>query len=370
MTDSPLLAAVRARRVLLCVGAGGVGKTTVSASLALLGAHEERRSLVCTIDPAKRLASALGLRQLGNNVAPIPPEQLAAAGLPKDLPLFAMMLDMKQTWDDFIERHASPEDRQKIFSNRFYRSLSSVLAGSQEYIAMEKLWQLRQERDYPLVVLDTPPASHALDFLDAPGRVLGFLGGEAARLLLAPAVAAGKLGLSLFKRGGFVARSLARFTGTEMLQELANFMLVLGGLEGSFRTRARQVQELLLDPGTAFVIVTSPAPERLAEALRLHAHLREHGYPVAAVVANRTHRPPPSGLDGELAGMRSDLRQKVERTRDEQRAQAARDHEGLTALARAVAPTPLVQVPQMSADVHELRGLEETARYLAGEQPG
>jgi anion-transporting ArsA/GET3 family ATPase len=363
MSESPLLKAVKERRTLLCVGAGGVGKTTLSASLALSGALQNRRSLVCTIDPARRLASALGLSQLGNAETPIPADRLSSAGLPSTLPLFAMMLDMKQTWDEFIERNAAPEDRERILGSRFYRSLSSVLAGSQEYIAMEKLWELRRERDYELLVLDTPPTAHALDFLSAPTRVLDFLGSDAVRLLLTPALSAGKFGLSFLTRGGTLTRGLSRFTGTALLQELAGFMLALSGLQERFRSRAEQVKELLADAGTAFVIVTGASSERLDEALSFHHHLRAQGHPVVAVVVNRVHTAPDS-VDVAAQDLSSALRAKVKLTLEEAQALAARDGEGLARLRAAIAPTPIVQVPQFESDVHELIALERTARYL------
>ncbi len=170
-----------------------------------------------------------------------------------------MMLDMKQTWDDLITRYAPPDKRERILYNRFYQSLSSALAGSQEYIAMEKLWELRNRRDYELIVLDTPPTAHALDFLEAPNRVLDFLDNEAAKWLLTPALAAGKFGLSLFNLGGsYVAKTLSKFTGTETLQELSGFMLAIASMNESFRERARGVRELLEAKQTGFVLVTSP----------------------------------------------------------------------------------------------------------------
>src|SRR5215831_19047791 len=158
--------------VLICVGAGGVGKTTIAATIALRAAEQGKRSLVCTIDPARRLADSLGLSELGNTEARISGERLAQAGLNPDAQLYAMMLDTKRTWDEFIERYAPADKREQILASRFYQSLSSSLAGSQEYIAMEKLWQLHSQHRYQLLVLDTPPTAHALDFLDAPNRAL------------------------------------------------------------------------------------------------------------------------------------------------------------------------------------------------------
>jgi anion-transporting ArsA/GET3 family ATPase len=179
------------RRIAVCVGSGGVGKTSVAAALALAHALEGGRALVCTIDPARRLANALGLTALGNVEARIPDARLEEAGLRPGGQLFAMMLDVKRTWDDLVTRHApDPASRERILGNRLYQQMSAALAGSQEYMAMEKLHELAADRDYDLLVLDTPPTAQALDFLDAPARILDFLGSDAARTFLAPAVGA------------------------------------------------------------------------------------------------------------------------------------------------------------------------------------
>src|SRR5512146_210494 len=193
-----LLASLAAKRVAVCVGSGGVGKTTVAAALGVQRALDGGRVLVCTIDPARRLANALGLESLGNVEARVPQDRFRDAGLEPRGQLFAMMLDVKRTWDDLVARHAPDEARQqRIYRNRIYQQLSSALAGSQEYMAMEKLYELATERDYDLIVLDTPPTAHALDFLEAPDRILDFLGNATARTLLAPAFTAGKLGMRL-----------------------------------------------------------------------------------------------------------------------------------------------------------------------------
>ena len=238
---NPIAAAVANHDTLVCVGSGGVGKTTVAATIALRAAVDGKGSLVCTIDPARRLANALGLDALGNAETPIPAAAFEKAGLQPKAAMRAMMLDMKRTWDELIERRAPPDKRDKNLSNRFYQSMSSALAGSQEYIAMEKLWELRTQRDYPLIVLDTPPTAHALDFLDAPNRILDFLDNEAAKWLLTPALAAGKVGLKLFNLGSsYVAKTLTKFTGVETLQGLAEFMSSISGMNQDFRERATQ----------------------------------------------------------------------------------------------------------------------------------
>jgi len=367
--SSPLAEAAAKSTVLITVGSGGVGKTTVAATLALRAAMEGQGSLVCTIDPARRLANALGLQALGNAETLIAPQTFAAAGLAPRAEMRAMMLDMKRAWDDLIERQAPPDKRQKILDNRFYQSLSTALAGSQEYVAMEKLWELRTQRSYPLIVLDTPPTGHALDFLDAPGRILDFLDNDAARWLLTPALAAGKIGLKLFNLGGsYVARTLARLTGTETLQQLADFMLNISGMNQGFRERAQQTRALLQAPGTAFVLVTSPVSERLDEALYFHQVLREHGLRVASVVANRVHVAPPPTVWEEVAHQPAPLRGLLEQTLKENEQLARQDARGLERLRGAVGDTPVVLVPRFDREVHDLAALYQTSRWLWGDQ--
>lgn len=371
-TDQPLVEAVQRRDVLICVGSGGVGKTTVAASIALRAAVDGKSALVCTIDPARRLANSLGLSQLGNAEARIAGDKLVAAGLPPGAPLFAMMLDIKQTWDEFIERHAPPNRREQILSSRFYRSLSTTLAGSQEYIAMEMLWQLRAHRDYGLIVLDTPPTAHALDFLDAPNRVLDFLDNDASRWLLAPALTAGKLGLQLFNWGGsYIAKTISKLTGDETLQELASFMLAISGMNESFRQRARQVRALLAAERTAFVLVVGPNLEGLDEAVHFHTLLQQNHMAVAAVVVNRVQLPPRATDWSEAAALEPMLRHKVEATLGERQAAAAQDEEAIAQIRSRCEPTPLIQVPRFSLDVHDLAGLWRTSRFLFGDEgPG
>lgn len=368
MSSGPLAEALGRKKVLICVGAGGVGKTTVAAILALRGALAGKRSLVCTVDPARRLSNSLGM-ELGNAETRIDQGKLEQAGLDPQAPMFAMMLDMKRTWDELIEKLAPPEKREKILDNRFYRSLSSTLAGSQEYIAMEKLWQLRSRGSYELLVLDTPPTAHALDFLDAPNRVLDFLDHEAAKWLLTPALAAGKLGLKLFNLGGsYVARQISKFTGVETLEELADFMLSLSGLNEGFRERARQTREMLASPQTAFVLVTGPMPERLDEAVHFHTLLRQNEMGVAAVVVNRVHAQVPDRLWREAAKLPAALRAKVEKTLDEMDILASQDALGVAKIEELCRPTPLVLVPRFTLDVHDLGALHRTSRFLLGEE--
>lgn len=365
---SPVRTAIENNTVLLTVGSGGVGKTTVAAAIGLRASMEGRSALVLTIDPARRLANALGLTELGNTEASISSEVFEQAGLRPCAPFSALMLDMKQTWDDLIERGAPPDKRDKILKNRFYQALSSALAGSQEYIAMEKMCQLRTQRDAALIVLDTPPTAHALDFLDAPNRVLDFLDNDAGKWLLTPALAAGKFGLKLFNLGSsYVAKTIARFTGTETLQQLAEFMLALSGMNESFRERAHQTRALLESETTAFLLVTGPMPERVDEAAYFHTVLQQNKMRIAAVVVNRVHAPVPGDLWKQAARLSDGLRRRVERTLSEQEHLAEQDARGIARLQELCAPTPLVLVPRFARDVHDLRSLWEASAYLWGE---
>ncbi len=362
-------AAVAKSNVLLCVGSGGVGKTTVAATLAMRAAIEGKGSLVCTIDPARRLANSLGLEQLGNAEMKIAQSVLAAAsGRTPKAPMHAMMLDMKRAWDDLIEQRAPADKREKILSNRFYQSLSTALAGSQEYIAMEKLCDLRNQRGYPLIVLDTPPTAHALDFLDAPNRILDFLDNDAAKWLLTPALAAGKIGLKLFNLGSsYVAKTISKFTGVETLQELANFMLHMSSMYEGFRERAHQTRALLEAESTAFVLVTGAMPERLDEAVFFHTTLMQNHLPIAAVVVNRVHPSVPDALWTQAARLPDALRKRVEATLSENEHLAAQDAKGIARLAELCAPTPLVLIPRFELDVHDLSSLWNASRFLFGE---
>jgi len=370
---SALLDAVAARRVLVCVGSGGVGKTTVAAALGLARAMEGQRVLVCTIDPARRLASAMGLGALGNVEARVPAEAFAAAGLRPRGELHAMMLDVKRTWDELVARHApDPARRDRILRNRLYRQMSAALAGSQEYMAMEKLHELATDRDYDLIVLDTPPTAHALDFLDAPERIIDFLGNESARVLLAPAVGAGRLGLRLAQVGsGLLAKTLARFTGAEMLEDLGQFLSGFHGMYDGFKERAAAVRALLAAPSTGFVLVASPSPPSIDEALAFHERLRDEEMPVAGLVANRV-TPDLWGGAGPLpdaaalaaaAPEAGALAARLAASLAEHQRLAEADARALARLFEAV-PGPRAVVPRLEQDVHDLGGLALLAARL------
>src|SRR6266568_4899031 len=371
-----LLASLAGKRIAVCVGSGGVGKTTVAAALGLSRALAGEKVLVCTIDPARRLANALGLAALGNVESRVPEHKLGEAGLEMKGQLYAMMLDVKRTWDDLVARHAPDRQRQeRILRNRIYQQLSGALAGSQEYMAMEKLYELATERDYDLIVLDTPPTAHALDFLDAPDRVLDFLGNETARTLLAPAMSAGKIGLRLFHLGGtYIAKTIARFTGAEVLSDLAEFMGSFQGMYEGFKARAGVVRALFAQPEVGFVLVSSASPRSVDEALFFHERLRKEGMPVAGVVANRVTSElwgegPLPGAPALVAALAASgaggeaLAERLARTLAEHEVLARADAREVARLFSAV-PGAQVAVPRLDTDVHDLASLARLAAVL------
>jgi anion-transporting ArsA/GET3 family ATPase len=288
---------VRTRRILVCVGTGGVGKTTLAASLALQGARLGRRSAVLTIDPARRLADALGVRELGNQPTELPRERLAALGVPAAGSLSAVMLDMKRTFDELVARFADSEAaRERILGNRIYQHVSDALAGSAEYSAMEKVFELSERKDLDLIVVDTPPSQHALDFLDAPRRLLEFLDSRMVQVLLHPAFAAGRVGFRVFQRSTErVLRVIERISGMAFLEDISEFLLAFEGMSEGFRERARRVEARLTGPDAAFVLAAGPARVSVRHALELLERLGTAGVPLAGVVVNRVHRWPGGG---------------------------------------------------------------------------
>ncbi|MCU1690229.1 MAG: Oxyanion-translocating ATPase, partial [Jatrophihabitantaceae bacterium] len=295
--DLAALVADPATRVIVTCGSGGVGKTTTAAAIALLAAEAGRRTVVLTIDPALRLAQSLGLTELDNT-----PREVVGVDTSSGGRLFAMMLDMKRTFDDVVTAHATPERAQAIFDNPFYQSLSSSFAGTQEYMAMEKLSQLRLSDEWDLVVVDTPPSRSALDFLDAPQRLGRFLDGRMIRLLSAPARAGGKAYLKVVGASfSIFSRLLDRILGGELLRDVSSFVSALETMFGGFRERAQQTYELLKAPGTAFVVVAVPETAALREASYFVARLAADDMPLAGIVINRVAQQSAPGLSATRA---------------------------------------------------------------------
>ena len=344
------------KEVCICAGSGGVGKTTTSAAIALGMAARGKKVAVLTIDPARRLANALGLPELGNE------ERRVDVDVPGEL--WAMMLDAKRTFDELIEWHA-PDDatRDAVLGNRIYQELSSAVAGSQEYMAMEKLHELHRDGRYDLLVLDTPPSRNALDFLDAPQRLSAFIDSRALSFFLAPS----RFGLKVLGRGtGVVFSVMQRATGVDLLKDLSDFFSSFGGMTEGFRERAERVNRLLTDHRSAFVRVTSPRRDSIEEARFFHRRLMEQDFPFAGAVANRVHVGAEAGAgNGELEKLvGAELAAKVEEAARAEAGLAERDRQNLDQLKRRLRRKPLIEVPLLPGDVHDLDGLRRMGEHL------
>ncbi len=289
-------AAIVKPRVAVCVGCGGVGKTTIAAALAVEAARRGRRVLVLTIDPARRLADALGVEELGNEPQDLPREVLAALSVPEEGALAALMLDMKRTFDDLVERFTdSPESRDRILENPIYQHVSDALSGSVEYSAMEKVLELCESDRFDLIVVDTPPAQHALDFLDAPQRLLDFLDSKVL-MMLHPAFSAGRLSFRIFQRGmKRVLQVLERITGIGFLEDISEFLLAFEGMGDGFRERAHKVKALLVGAEASFILVTGPGWESVEQANQFLDRLEAYDVPLRGVLVNRLHLWPGDG---------------------------------------------------------------------------
>jgi anion-transporting ArsA/GET3 family ATPase len=289
--NGPILSLLGSRRILICAGSGGVGKTSSAAALGMLWATLGRKVMVITIDPARRLADALGLSSIGSTPTRVDPEILARAGLQPSGSLSAMMLEAKGAWDQLILRYSpSPETAEKILANRFYQSLSDTFAGSHEYLALEKLHELYTGAEYDALVVDTPPTKHALDFLEAPQRMNDFLDRRVIRLLVMPYLSAGRKGLKLFNRTAtYFFKKLEDATGIRVLRDVSEFFFHFSELTEGSKARMDRVFELLKGPESAFLLITSPEPGPIAEAHYFIERIHQYGVPFAGVLANRVH---------------------------------------------------------------------------------
>jgi anion-transporting ArsA/GET3 family ATPase len=384
-----LAALLRERRILVCVGSGGVGKTTTAATLALGAARAGRRTLVLTIDPARRLANSLGLDQLGHDLREVPRDRLAEGGLalPERGALFAMMLDQKRAFDELVARHAKEESvKQRIFANPIYRQISSSLAGSHEYAAMSKLYELQAEGGFDLIILDTPPTANALDFLDAPQKLSAAIDSPAIEWLTKPYVEAGRFSMKALGMGAaFVLGRLAKFVGSQFLDDMARFFVEFNQILGGFRERALKIYDVLRKPDVAFVLVSSAEPMSVDEALYFYDRLASGKLPLGGFVVNRVHPRRPAlepGLDRasliarlesrpELRGLPPDdivqLGADLQRTHAELDALAVLDRKHIDKLRTRLGPSPapIVEVPLFERDVHDLPALGELLGYLA-----
>ena len=359
-------------KIVVCCGSGGVGKTTTAAAIGVRAAEMHgRRVVVLTIDPARRLAQSMGLTELDNTPRQVKGIDIEGTGGE----LHAMMLDMKRTFDEVVQEHTTPQRAAEIFANPFYQAMSSTFAGTQEYMAMEKLGQLQGTDEWDLIVVDTPPSRSALDFLDAPARLSRFLDGRMLRLLLAPARTGGRSVFSLVTASfGLFSRAVQKILGAQLLTDLSGFVAALDSMFGGFRQRADETYRILQDPQTAFLLIASPERDAVREAAYFAERLVAERMPLAGLVLNRVHR-------SELPGLTADEAERAAATLDETggnevTADALRIHAALlrqTERETRVAATfsdafpavPMAAITAQPADVHDVDGLRTIGAALA-----
>jgi len=378
----------RRTRIIVCCGSGGVGKTTAAAAIGLRAAERGRQACVLTVDPARRLAQSMGLTSLDNTPRLVDGVDTSGGGS-----LHAMMLDMKRTFDEIVEAHADPDRAAQILANPFYQSLSSSFAGTQEYMAMEKLGQLRHADEWDLIVVDTPPSRSALDFLDAPERLGRFLDGRLIRLLTVPA----RAGMSYMKvlNAGFsmMTSVLTKILGAQVLKDAQTFVSAFDTMFGGFRERAEWTYRLLQAPGTAFLVVAAPEPDALREASYFVERLDAERMPLAGLILNRVHVSPAARLsaarslaaaetldmaaaetpdlrDGpDGSGPRYDLAAAVLRMHAERMNLGKRERRLAEHFTSAHPAIPVAEVVAQPEDVHDLDGLRVIGTILSQQSP-
>jgi anion-transporting ArsA/GET3 family ATPase len=367
-------------RVIVCCGSGGVGKTTVAASVALRAAERGRHVVVLTVDPARRLAQSMGLTSLDNTPRLVQGVDGAAGGS-----LHAMMLDMKRTFDEIVEAHADPDRATQILANPFYQSLSSSFAGTQEYMAMEKLGQLRRAEEWDLIVVDTPPSRSALDFLDAPQRLGRFLDGRLIKILTGSAKVGGRAYLRVLNTGfSLVTGVLTKVLGAQVLKDVQTFVSALDTMFGGFRERADYTYRLLQTPGTAFLVIAAPEPDALREASYFVERLSRDRMPLAGLIVNRVHRARASRLSAARSlaaaetlqnghdpagapGARYPLTTAALRLHAEWMQLETREQRLAEGFSAAHPAVPVAEIPARPEDVHDLAGLRAVGVSLATE---
>jgi anion-transporting ArsA/GET3 family ATPase len=369
----------RRARIIVCCGSGGVGKTTTAAAIGLRAAERGRQVCVLTVDPARRLAQSMGLTSLDNT-----PRLVDGVDDQADGSLHAMMLDMKRTFDEIVEAHADPGRAKQILANPFYQSLSSSFSGTQEYMAMEKLGQLRRSDEWDLIVVDTPPSRSALDFLDAPERLGRFLDGRLIKVLTAPAKAGRPFGRVINAGFSVMTGALTKLLGGQVLRDAQTFIAAFDTMFGGFRERADATYKLLQAPGTSFLVIATPEPDALREASYFVERLAEERMPLAGLILNRVHS---AGAISLSAARSLAAAETLEAVQSEGAATTALAGYSVTAAAlrlhaermnlgereRRVAGSfmsthpavPVIEVPALPEDVHDLAGLRRVGEAFA-----
>jgi anion-transporting ArsA/GET3 family ATPase len=370
----------RTKKVLVCVGPGGVGKTTTAAALGALAARQGRRTLVCTIDPAPRLADALGVGALGPEARAVPPEACRALGIEGAERFFAVRLDTARAFAALVEEQVEdPEMRRRIFGNPIYREITTTLTGSQEYAATLALYELATHGSYDLIVLDTPPTANALDFLDAPKRIEAAVSSPALQWLMRPADAGGRFSLQRLRAGGaLVLRRLGKFVGSQVLDDIGAFLVDFQVVLAGFLARAAEIDRLLHGPDVAFLLVLAPEVAAVDEAMYFHGRLRQAAIPLGGFVANRVH--PAPGLTEApalAAALRAQpaTRELPSATVDDVAARLAQlagaaaalhasERRELARLATSAPGIPVTEIPLLDHDADNLAELRAVGRHL------
>ncbi len=355
------------KKILVCCGSGGVGKTTAAAAIALEAAVRGKKAIVLTIDPARRLATAMGLSELSNEPVEIDLHPGVSGGGSPSGQLFAMMLDTKRTFDRLIEKYTSnPERRAAIFENRLYQHMSNMIAGSQEYMAMEKLYEIFHEGTFDLMVLDTPPTRHALDFLEAPQKMRNITGNSLLRWFLKPSLFASRVGLGAVQKGmEKIFSVLDRLAGFSFLHELSQMISLLGNLLSGFHDRAEAVDELLRKKIVGFILVTNPSSVSIQDALFFHQKIKEARLPFVGFVINRVHEEAPKIDESELAPLPVGLQSKVLYHLENYRHLSQRDQKAVALLKKMGGKNAAyATVPLFAGDVHDLGGLQQMNQAL------
>lgn len=346
------------KKIIICCGSGGVGKTTTAASLGIQAAQLGKKVIVLTIDPAKRLATAMGLDALDNTQRKIPVEGSGE--------LYAMMLDTKRTFDRLIEKYARPEQKNKIFDNELYQHMSSMISGSQEYMAMEKLYEIYEEAQYDLIILDTPPTRHALDFLEAPRKMIHMTSNSLLQWFIKPGLFVSRAGFGLLHKGTEKILSVFdKLAGFSFLKELSEMLLLMTDMMGGFQKRAEKVEKLLRENSVGFLVVASPASASIQDALYFYETIENEGLPFLGFVLNRFHVDVSLPKEKSMSALSENLKSVVSGMFRDYETMAMKDHGSYDLLRKLSGKKKFVgRIPLMSRDIHDLQGLTRMGQEL------
>ncbi len=365
MKKATFLSQLESKKIIVCCGSGGVGKTTTAAALGYQLALKGKKVLVLTIDPAKRLANALGMDQIDHQIREINIPALKKGSLS------AMMLDTKRTFDKLIERHtSSAQSRDSILNNRLYQYMSNMIAGSQEYMAMERLYEIASQKSFDIIVLDTPPTRHALDFLEAPQKMARMTGNSLLQWLLKPSFFTGKVGFGLFKRSTDKILSVFdRLVGLRFLQELSEMFSLMASMMGGFHDRAIEVNKMLHQKNVGFLLVASTAETSMADVFYFEKQMDKDDLSILGLILNRLTPAPDAAekklVEEDLKKMSEPLRTKWISRMERYKTLAIRDQKAIKTIEAELGKTFIRgTIPAFEEDVHSLKSLERMGEYL------